>query len=237
MKLKHCLSVIGMLLAASCMQDRIADSPSAQLLQESYEDIRIPEDNSLLYAMVPGLYDNLHTKSSDVEMISLESLIDRERASEEDFEEYHIVQIPFKDQENEMSVFLSDSVQQLLSMDNLSIVKKFLVLVENRQTSESMSIVTTFIPTQECLKEYGEQSFSYMDKSTYEGIVINSNLDGSFRSVYIYGDHPIIDGRIYEVGTENSTGYRYYLTLSKPCGSKGGKIVGSICIGEETKWL
>ncbi len=231
---------MALTLAISCMHEAgLQENPD---IPDTYETITVPKENSLLYAMIPGLYDGIKTRSSESERVSLESLLDRTGSVEEDFEEYHIVQIPFREQEDELSVILSDSLSQVYPSKDITIARKYLVMVTNRQTGEGFDIVTTFIPTAGYLREYGEDSFSYLDKSTYEGIVINSELDGRFRSVYIYGDHPIIDGQIYAVGTEDMTGCRYYLSLAREVKTRdgddeidGGEITGSICIGDKPK--
>ena len=138
------------------------------------------------------------TKASDQESVSLESLIDRAKVKEEDFKSFHIVQIPFKEETNTSPVILSDTLKNNYNAEDITMVKKYLVLVKDIETSEEKSMVTTFVPTARNIEEYGEDSFSYLDKSTFEGIVINSNLDGSFRSVYIYGEgHPILDSYLF----------------------------------------
>ena len=143
------------------------------------------------------------TKASDQESVSLGSLIDRAKVKEEDFKSFHIVQIPFKEETNTSPVILSDTLKNNYNAEDITMVKKYLVLVKDIETSEEKSMVTTFVPTARNIEEYGEDSFSYLDKSTFEGIVINSNLDGSFRSVYIYGEgHPILDSYFCRDGEE-----------------------------------
>ena len=160
--------------------------------KQTYEDILVPKERTLLYSIIPNLTDNSITKSSNQELVSLESLIDRTKVKEEDFKSFHIVQIPFKDETNTSSVVLSDSLKQDYNYDDITLIKKYLVFVKDNETSEEKSMVTTFVPTARNIEEYGEDSFSYLDKSTFEGIVINSNLDGSFKQKHL---SPLIQGR------------------------------------------
>ncbi len=132
------------------------------------------------------------TKASDQESVSLGSLIDRAKVKEEDFKSFHIVQIPFKEETNTSPVILSDTLKNNYNAEDITMVKKYLVLVKDIETSEEKSMVTTFVPTARNIEEYGEDSFSYLDKSTFEGIVINSK----YRNTERPGIHRIFLGHI-----------------------------------------
>ncbi len=212
------------------------------IIPKSYDYILVPKENALLYAEIPGLNERSRTKSLGQELISLESLIDRTLITEEDFKGYHIVQIPFKEQANTSCAILTDSLKQSYSTRDTTIIKKFLVLISDNNSGERISIVTTFIPTPSYIELYGHDSFNYMDKSTFEGIVLNSELDGSFRSVYIYGEHPIWAGHMCNTDSNlKKEEQKFYLSIANCRKTKGGDIVidggeiaGSICIATKS---
>ena len=116
--------------------------------------------------------------------------------------------------------------------------KKFLVKVESRSAPKEI-FVATMIPTAEYLKVFGSDDFSFIDKSTFEGIVIFSKLDGSFSDIYVYGNGPMSYGVL--MNEDNARKYEqvlYLRLMRKTMNTKseyevvdGGEIEGSVCIG------
>lgn len=100
--------------------------------------------------------------------------------------------------------------------------------------------MATLVPTPDNCRIYGADSYSYINKETFEGVILYSDLDGSFRSVNSYGLRPIRDA--YVIDPKDSLNYfrvRYinvYEAKGTTRGSvNGGQITESVCVAEMPK--
>ncbi|MGM9737660.1 MAG: M23 family metallopeptidase [Candidatus Cryptobacteroides sp.] len=229
-----CFSIIATSCAKTLLyQPEISNVPADKV---SFENILVSKSNPFFADLKE--FRNPKTKSDASDMVSLESLLNRDGTQHYDFKNYHIIQIPFIEEENLTSgVALSDKLLSEITDSIGTVAIKFLVDIQDANNVDNKKLVTTFIPTPECLRKYGRDSFSYIDKSTFDGIVIYSNLDGSFRNVYLYGNHPITYGVVCSDNMTDIVVPRQYLMMSdsfttrSDINADGGTISASICIG------
>ena len=207
----------------------------------SFEDILV-QRNNLLFTNVKssGTLSRTRSASDGSDLVSLESLLDRSKTETIVFKNYHIVQIPFKQSEEDGRASLSDSDQDTFVEDIISVVRKFLVEISDTLSGTRRQIVATLVPTPDNCRIYGADSYSYINKETFEGVILYSDLDGSFRSVNSYGLRPIRDA--YVIDPEDSLDYYRvrYINIFDGKGStrgsvNGGQITESVCVAEMPK--
>lgn len=206
-----------------------------------FEDILVRRNN-LLFANIGSFEGSCKTRSGSDEsdLVSLESLLDRSGTETLVFKNYHIVQIPFRTMDHEQQASLSDTNHGSMEKDGVSVVRKFLVEISDTLAGTRRHIVATLVPTPENCMAYGPDSYSYIDKGTFEGVILFSDLDGSLRSVNSYGLRPIRDA--YVIDPKDSLNYfrvRYinvYEAKGTTRGSvNGGQITESVCVAEMPK--
>ena len=202
-----------------------------------YEDIMVYKSNHLLFADI----DNLRSAStkSDEEMVSLESLLERDSTKSITFKHYKVSQIPFLNNRESNKVALTDRIRESVSQDSLSVVKTFLIETTDTLSGEVMKNVATMIPDAECMTIFGEESISFLDKSTFTGIILYSESDGEFADVYLYTDGPIEYVSIVPMDYQSHNGEKLYLHLPIEVRTKNGDggydIEPAICIGRVSK--
>ena len=76
-----------------------------------------------------------------------------------------------------------------------------------------MRNITTIIPDEEYMKKYGGENISFLDKSTFTGIILYSALDGKIEDVYVYSEGPIKFAQMAYWGIEDDTHKKFYLSL------------------------
>ena len=217
------------------------DSLKTAVDKGSFEDILV-QRNNLLFTNVKssGTLSRTRSASDGSDLVSLESLLDRSKTETIVFKNYHIVQIPFKQSEEDGRASLSDSDQDTFVEDIISVVRKFLVEISDTLSGTRRQIVATLVPTPDNCRIYGADSYSYINKETFEGVILYSDLDGSFRSVNSYGLRPIRDA--YVIDPEDSLDYYRvrYINIFDGKGStrgsvNGGQITESVCVAEMPK--
>lgn len=240
MRKKLILSLSVAILLFSCSRDELF-SPKINdslIREELFSDIRVVKNN-ILFANIPGMSGSYATKSSDdAEMVSLNSLLDWAKVDTCHFKGKIITQVAFLPDDGKEAISLIDTLREELLGGDISVAKKFLVKVESRSAPKEI-FVATMIPTAEYLKMFGSDDFSFIDKSTFEGIVIFSKLDGSFSDIYVYGNGPMSYGVL--MNEDNARKYEqvlYLRLMRKTMNTKseyevvdGGEIEGSVCIG------
>lgn len=195
-----------------------------------YEDIMVYKSNHLLFADI----DNLRSAStkSDEEMVSLESLLERDSTKSITFKHYKVSQIPFLNNRESNKVALTDRIRESVSQDSLSVVKTFLIETTDTLSGEVMKNVATMIPDAECMTIFGEESISFLDKSTFTGIILYSELDGEFADVYVYSDGPIKFASQIPIDFDSDNLVKIYLSIPQSVETKsdmeGGSIIGGI---------
>ena len=242
--LKLCPLLVMLLSLCACVDEKFSlknDALRTAVDKGSFEDILVRRNN-LLFTDVKSSGTLSHTRSAsdDSDLVSLESLLDRSKTEAIVFKNYHIVQIPFKQSEEDSQASLSDSDQSSLAEDEISVVRKFLVEISDTLSGTRRQIVATLVPTPDNCRIYGADSYSYINKETFEGVILYSDLDGSFRSVSSYGLRPIRDA--YVIDPEDSLNYYRvrYINVFDGKGStrgsmNGGQITESVCVAEMPK--
>mgnify|MGYP002726285805 FL=1 len=242
--LRFCPLLAMLLSLCACVEEVFSlknDSLKTAVDKGSFEDILV-QRNNLLFTNVKssGTLSRTRSASDGSDLVSLESLLDRSKTETIVFKNYHIVQIPFKQSEEDGRASLSDSDQGTFVEDIISVVRKFLVEISDTLSGTRRQIVATLVPTPDNCRIYGADSYSYINKETFEGVILYSDLDGSFRSVNSYGLRPIRDA--YVIDPKDSLNYyrvRYinvYETKGSTRGSvNGGQITESVCVAEMPK--
>lgn len=242
--LRFCPLLAMLLSLCACVDEMFSlknDSLKTAVDKGSFEDILV-QRNNLLFTNVKssGTLSRTRSASDGSDLVSLESLLDRSKTETIVFKNYHIVQIPFKQSEEDGRASLSDSDQATFVEDIISVVRKFLVEISDTLSGTRRQIVATLVPTPDNCRIYGADSYSYINKETFEGVILYSDLDGSFRSVNSYGLRPIRDA--YVIDPKDSLNYyrvRYinvYETKGSTRGSlNGGQITESVCVAEMPK--
>lgn len=242
--LKLCPLLVMLLSLCACVDEKFSlknDALRTAVDKGSFEDILVRRNN-LLFTDVKssGTLGRTRSASDDSDLVSLESLLDRSKTEAIVFKNYHIVQIPFKQSEEDSQASLSDSDQSSLAEDEISVVRKFLVEISDTLSGTRRQIVATLVPTPDNCRIYGSESYSYINKETFEGVILYSDLDGSFRSVNSYGLRPIRDA--YVIDPEDSLDYYRvrYINIFDGKGStrgsvNGGQITESVCVAEMPK--
>lgn len=208
----------------------------------TFEDILVRRNN-LLFANIGSFEGSCKTRSGSDEsdLVSLESLLDRSGTETLVFKNYHIVQIPFRTMDHEQQASLSDTNHGSMEKDGVSVVRKFLVEISDTLAGTRRHIVATLVPTPENCMAYGPDSYSYIDKGTFEGVILFSDLDGSLRSVNSYGHRPIRNACV--IAPEDTLNYwriRYINVYGRGSATRaqevdGGSIEECICVGEKPK--
>lgn len=242
--LRFCPLLAMLLSLCACVDEMFSlknDSLKTAVDKGSFEDILV-QRNNLLFTNVKssGTLSRTRSASDGSDLVSLESLLDRSKTETIVFKNYHIVQIPFKQLEEDGRASLSDSDQGTFVEDIISVVRKFLAEISDTLSGTRRQIVATLVPTPDNCRIYGADSYSYINKETFEGVILYSDLDGSFRSVNSYGLRPIRDA--YVIDPKDSLNYfrvRYinvYEAKGTTRGSvNGGQITESVCVAEMPK--
>lgn len=242
--LRFCPLLAMLLSLCACVDEMFSlknDSLKTAVDKGSFEDILV-QRNNLLFTNVKssGTLSRTRSASDGSDLVSLESLLDRSKTETIVFKNYHIVQIPFKQSEEDGRASLSDSDQDTFVEDIISVVRKFLVEISDTLSGTRRQIVATLVPTPDNCRIYGADSYSYINKETFEGVILYSDLDGSFRSVSSYGLRPIRDA--YVIDPEDSLNYYRvrYINIFEGKGAtrgsvNGGQITESVCVAEMPK--
>lgn len=242
--LRFCPLLAMLLSLCACVDEMFSlknDSLKTAVDKGSFEDILV-QRNNLLFTNVKssGTLSRTRSASDGSDLVSLESLLDRSKTETIVFKNYHIVQIPFKHSEEDSRASLSDSDRGAFVEDEVSVVRKFLVEITDTLSGGRRQIVATLVPTPDNCMIYGSDSYSYINKETFEGVILYSDLDGSFRSVNSYGLRPIRDA--YVIDPKDSLDYYRvrYINIFDGKGStrgsvNGGQITESVCVAEMPK--
>ena len=242
--LRFCPLLAMLVLLCACDDEMFSlknDALKTAVDKGAFEDVLVRRDNPLFTNVKSsGTLGRTRSVSDGSDLVSLESLLDRSRTETVVFKNYHIVQIPFRQSEEDSRASLSDSGQGTFGEDEISVVRKFLVEISDTLSGTRRQIVATLVPTPDNCRIFGPDSYSYINKETFEGVILYGDLDGSFRSVSSYGLRPIRDA--YVIDPQDSLDYyrvRYinvYETKGTTRGSvDGGQITESVCVAEMPK--
>lgn len=206
-----------------------------RLPDDEYGDIMVPADELFLFADLGGTRAT-KTKSTDgsQNMVSLESLLDRDAAEEMSFKSMIVRQIPFLDNKDNKKVMFRKSDDAGYYPDSLTVVKTFLVEIIDTLTGTVTKEVATMIPYVSNVDKYGGEEVSFLEKSLFRGIVLYSDLYGGSVDIYTYGDGPIGDAVVVPSEESDSYAGRMYLSVPSSVRTRSGEdmveLEASYCI-------
>lgn len=90
------------------------------------------------------------------------------------------------------------------------------------------ALKVTMIPDREYIETYGEGRVSFLDKGQYEGIILFSELDGTFIDIYVYRNAPIYVSKLYSPDDINDADNIKYLMIENGSSTKSLKAVSVI---------
>lgn len=199
-----------------------------------YDEVMVKKSNQFLFVdLRKYLGKDTRSFQGEDEMVSLESLLDRESSEVLLYEDKRITQIPFKDNVTEKVVMLSNAEHQEVIQDSLTIVKIFLVEIADTLTGEVKREVATMIPDVHCMKVNQESEISFLDKATFSGLIIYSYIDGTFDDIYVYGHGPIAVASIVSEKPSQESRHMFLGFLGEICTKADyEELEASICIAE-----
>jgi len=241
--------VLGVLTSCSMgsfVQDSHNQSSSSSI---EYDDVMVYDRNLPLYASLDGMMCGCTTKgaSSEGSVQTLESLLDRSSTRIKTFGKYRLTEIPFISNSFPSSALLSDDVPDSVSPMSARSIGLFLVETEDASTGVVDRKVVTMIPDTSYVCPDSPSDLSFINKGVFSGVVLFSDLDGTFRDVYVYGGDycHIIDAEIIEPSSADAYAHSGYLSVLSFIGTRSGEdgamveggilIEGSICIAEKTE--
>lgn len=247
--------VIGTLLllifAVSCsVGEGITTETQSVLSTVTYDDIEISESNLPLFADLNGFSKTKSSgadSSANTRTVSLESLIDRDKTISKTFKQYQLTEIPFRSNETPSFAVINGSGTDVVAIENSTEISLFLVETYDIVQNIVDRMVVTMIPDKHYRDSKAGSPYSFINKDVFSGIILFSDLNGSFRDVYVYGGdfYPIINAEVIDPADASS--YRHYCYLSvleKPLTKggddtpeDGGELDPSICIGDNDSKL
>lgn len=233
-----------LVISVSCsMRDEMKMTAKDSPAPLTYENIIVSSSNLPLYADL-GAFSSTKSSGSetyaDSESVSLESLIDRTKATSKTFKQYHLTEIPFRS--NEEPSFAVINGTDVVAAENSTEISLFLVETYDTLLNIVDRMVVTMVPDSYYRDSNAGSPYSFINKGVFSGIILFSDLNGSFRDVYVYGGdfYPIIDAEV--INPANVSSYRHYCYLSvlnqpftkggDDTPEDGGELDPSICIGD-----
>ena len=204
--------LLTLLIAGACSlieQNKEIQTQNEHIL---YNDLMVKTENLPLFVDLSNLTPTKSTHDHQ-DVISLESLLNRDAAESILFKNFQITQIPFITNEDPSAAMLTESIPSEVNTSAISSIKLFLIEYADTLTSEIQRRVVTMIPDAEYMFYFGDNNVTFLDKSNYSGVVIFSEVDGTYRDVYIYGNGPIIDAEIINPSELLNYTYAGYLSL------------------------
>lgn len=163
----------------------------------TYEDVVVSSTDLPLFANIRGYATK--SMSDDAQMVTLESLLDRNKSISKTFNQYELTEIPFKSNVEPSYAVLSSYIPDRFTGEYMSRIGLFLVETVDKTENTVDRKVVTVIPDEEySLRHTGDLSF--INKGVFSGTVLYSDIDGSFRDVYVYGGDfcPIINADVID---------------------------------------
>lgn len=206
-----------------------------------YDDVSVSASALTLYANLGG--PATRSSADDGELVTLESLLDRSKTTSKSFSQYHLNEIPFIANASPSKALLSDAVPNQATDGYMSNVNMFLIETTDIDADTVDCKVVTMIPDQDYVSDYPDGAVSFINKDLFSGVILFSDLDGTFRDVYVYrgGSCPILNAEVIESSAEGDYSGSVYLSLLSFVETKSsdgatapgdGSVLleGSICI-------
>lgn len=133
--------------------------------------------------------------------IRMGDLLEKEKTESVLFEQYYIKAVPFVEGYSTDVVSLTSEVLSEAAADSLSCSKIFLVSTLDTETDTTDLMVVTMIPDGIYLSEHEVSEITYLDKSEYSGIILYSDLDGSYRESNYFENGRIFGAEITTADT------------------------------------
>lgn len=232
-------ALVAFLFSCSKIHDNLSGL-SDEYGNIDYADISVSTANLPLFANLGNNATKSTILDDDSCMVSLESLLDREKTVSKTFRQYELTEIPFNSNEDPDYAVLSHFIPESTSAVFKSKIGLFLIETTDNDNNTIDRKVVTVIPDQDYVSRHPESELSFINKGVFSGTVLFSNLDGTFRDIYVYGGNfcPIINADIIDYSQRETYPNYGFLTLVNPIETKsdadgttsGYELEPSICI-------
>lgn len=207
-------ALVAFLFSCSKIHDNLSGL-SDEYGNIDYADISVSTANLPLFANLGNNATKSTISDDDSCMVSLESLLDREKTVSKTFKQYELTEIPFKSNEEPDYAVLSHFIPESTSAVFKSKIGLFLIETTNNDNNTIDRKVVTVIPDQDYISRHPESELSFINKGVFSGTVLFSNLDGTFRDIYVYGGNfcPIINADVIDYSQRETYPNYGFLTL------------------------
>lgn len=241
----HFATIAMALLAflSSCsVLDEVTISNMNKSYSDLYDDILVPASRFPLFADLNVGGTKSYSDSIIDELVTLESLIDRNLMVTKTFKQYYFKEIPFRSNANPSFAVLSRSAGLTMEHEEYSKISLFLVETTDTVSNVIERRVVTMIPDKKYMRNYSGKTMSFINKEAFSGIILFSDIDGQFRDVYVYGGDfcSIIDAKVIDASEKDYSGGYCFLMLVQevrtrgPGDSENGVILTpSYCIAQD----
>ena len=207
-------ALVAFLFSCSKIHDNLSGL-SDEYGNINYADISVSTANLPLFANLGNNATKSTILDDDSCMVSLESLLDREKTVSKTFRQYELTEIPFNSNEDPDYAVLSHFIPESTSAVFKSKIGLFLIETTDNDNNTIDRKVVTVIPDQDYVSRHPESELSFINKGVFSGTVLFSNLDGTFRDIYVYGGNfcPIINADIIDYSQRETYPNYGFLTL------------------------
>lgn len=207
-------ALVAFLFSCSKIHDNLSGL-SDEYGNIDYADISVSTANLPLFANLGNNATKSTISDDDSCMVSLESLLDREKTVSKTFRQYELTEIPFNSNEDPDYAVLSHFIPESTSAVFKSKIGLFLIETTNNDNNTIDRKVVTVIPDQDYISRHPESELSFINKGVFSGTVLFSNLDGTFRDIYVYGGNfcPIINADVIDYSQRETYPNYGFLTL------------------------
>ena len=214
-------ALVAFLFSCSKIHDNLSGL-SDEYGNIDYADISVSTANLPLFANLGNNATKSTILDDDSCMVSLESLLDREKTVSKTFRQYELTEIPFNSNEDPDYAVLSHFIPESTSAVFKSKIGLFLIETTDNDNNTIDRKVVTVIPDQDYVSRHPESELSFINKGVFSGTVLFSNLDGTFRDIYVYGGNfcPIINADIIDYSQRETYPNYGFLTLVKTIETK-----------------
>ena len=234
------IAVLALFLVSCVNENQVNTDLCESHYNAMYEDILISEDRLPLYADFEFLSTKsfIHPSHNNCQLSSLESLIDRSKTISKEFKQYRLVEIPFRTNESPCYAVLSRTIE--VSDEDITEINLFLVETVEIVSGVTDRKVVTMIPDNKYQLKHKGETLSFINKGIFSGVILFSDLDGTFRDIYVYGGdfYPILNAEVINPVEADVYCHSCFLSVLRGYVTKGGEvgndnllIEGSICIG------
>jgi len=185
--------ILSSFLFLSSCQRTLADL-SFDSDKTDFEDVMVHSSNLPLFSDLSAFNLIPVTKSGRMEddtLLCLKDLLDHGREENLTVNKRLVTAIPFLPEYCSGNVSITNEAPDYLPLDSLSRTRLFLVRTYDTEMDTLHYMVATMIPDMECQERMESGELSFMDKSQFSGLILYSNLDGTFlESLYVPYDAP-----------------------------------------------